>query len=211
MEYTIVEVNSESVTDDIVVVIKTLCKEALAENKHEARTNMQIDNWQNISSSLLYLLLIEKRFTPGNGGLLLLMEGPKAIGVSGYYRSDFDSGIFLMGVRSWVLKKYRFNLLIAKYLLPYQLEKIKNLGAHTVAITFNDATKPFAKLIERSNKNSESKNKFFFGREYPDIYKDMTFLKEPMRIKNVKQWVLIKQISPSQFNWAQLRWQASDE
>ena len=102
-------------------------------------------------------------------------------------------------------------MLIAKYLLPYQLEKIKNLGAHTVAITFNDATKPFAKLIERSNKNSESKNKFFFGREYPDIYKDMTFLNEPMRIKNVKQWVLIKQISPSQFNWAQLRWQASDE
>lgn len=211
MEYTIVEVNSESVTDEIINVIKNLCQEALAENKHEARTNMQIDNWQNISSSLLYLLLIEKRFTPRNGGLLLLMEGPKAIGVSGYYRSDFDSGIFLMGVRSWVLKKYRFNLLIAKYLLPYQLEKIKNLGAHTVAITFNDATKPFAKLIERSNRNSKSKNKFFFGSEYPDIYKDMTFLDEPMKIKNVKQWVLIKQLSPSNFNWSQLRWQVSDE
>lgn len=211
MKYTIIEVNSESVTDDHIEVIKDLCQEALAENKHEARTNMQIDNWQNISSSLLYLLLIEKRFTPGNGGLLLLMEDSKAIGVSGYYRSDFDSGIFLMGVRSWVLKKYRFNLLIAKYLLPYQLEKIKNLGAHTVAITFNDSTRPFAKLIERSNKNSDSKNKFFFGSEYPDLYKDMTFLNEPMKIKNVKQWVLIKQISPSDFNWSQLRWQASDE
>lgn len=211
MKYTILEVNSESVTDDLIEVIKNLCQEALAENKHEARTNMEIDNWQNISSSLLYLLLIEKRFTPGNGGLLLLLEGSKAIGVSGYYRSDFDSGIFLMGVRSWILKKYRFNLLIAKYLLPYQLEKIKNLGAHTVAITFNDATRPFAQLIERSNKNSESKNKFFFGSEYPDIYKDMTFLNEPMKIKNVKQWVLIKQISPSDFNWSQLRWQASDE
>ncbi len=206
MPYSIVEIDSDNISDEILQQLKNLCTEAVSEDKHEASANMQIENWQETPNSLLYILLIEKRFTKNHGGLLLLFKDSRVIAVSGYYRSDFDPGIFLMGVRSWVLKKDRFNLLIAKYLLPYQFEKIKALNAHTVAITFNDSTKSFAQLIERSNKNLTIKNKFFFGTDYPDFYKDMVFLKEPLKIKNVRQWVLIKKIHAYDFDWSSLHW-----
>ncbi len=206
MTYQLIEVQSENVSDDIVQKIKVFCQHALDENKHEARQNMQIENWQDCPSSLLYILLVEKRFKAQNGGLTLLMSDHSIIAVSGYYRSDFDSKIFIMGVRSWVLKKYRFNLLIAKHLIPYQFNKIKEMNGHTAAMTFNEATKSFAFLIQRSNKNLEITNKFFFGKEYPDIYKDMILISEPLKIKNVKQWVLIKKISASNFDWSVLTW-----
>jgi hypothetical protein len=206
MSYQIIEVHSENISDSTIDQIKIFCQQALYENKHEARLNMQVENWQNSPSSLLYLLLQEKRFDIKNGGLTLLMCDNSIIAISGYYRSDFDSNIFIMGVRSWVLKKYRFHLLIAKYLLPYHLNKIQQMNGHTAAITFNEATKSFAFLIERSNKNVTKENKFFFGKEYPEIYKDMVLIREPMKIKNVKQWVLIKKISASNFDWSTLKW-----
>ncbi len=73
-------------------------------------------------------------------------------------------------------------------------------------MTFNEATKSFAFLIQRSNKNLELTNKFFFGKEYPDIYKDMILISEPLKIINVKQWVLIKKISASNFDWSTITW-----
>lgn len=207
----IVEVHSDSVTKEQVDQIIQFCKEALDENKHAARENMQVDGWETKPSSLLYLLLIEKRFSEAKGGLQLLFLNEKIVAVSGYYSSDFDPNIYFIGVRSWVLKEHRFNLLIANWLLPFQLNEVQKRRGHTAAISFNDSTKSFGKLIERSNRNSDTAIKFFFGEKYPDIYRDMIFWDKPLRIKNVKQWVLIKRIAPSDFDWNSLAWQDSDQ
>ncbi|MBY0554288.1 hypothetical protein K2P97_07150 [bacterium] len=207
MQYKVIEVFSGQIEESLFEKIKDFCRLAYSEQKHEARDNMVVEGWQNQTSSLLYLLQIEKRFMPSIGGLQLLLTSDNAIvAVSGYYRSDFHPSIYIMGVRSWVLKEHRFNLLIAQYLLPYQLEKIKARAADAAIISFNESTSSFAKLIERSNKNSDAPLKFFFGENYPDIYKDMRLWKDPVKIKNVKQWILIKKLSQNEFDWNSIRW-----
>lgn len=206
MENIIVELHSDNIAIEWIEKLTEFCNLALSENKHASRENMQVENWQEKPASLLFLLLKEKRFSKANGGLLLLINNQKIIAVSGYYASSFNSAIYILGVRSWVLKEFRFNLLIANQLLPYQLQRVKNRQAYAAIITFNEANKSFAKLIERSNRNPDSASKFFFGKQYPEIYKDMIFWKHPLKIKSVKQWVLIKNLKPNNFDWNSLRW-----
>ncbi|MFZ3229645.1 MAG: hypothetical protein WA160_05540 [Pseudobdellovibrio sp.] len=211
MNYRIQELHSDNPNEEQVAKIKDFCQKAVDENKHASRANMQVDSWEEKNASLLYLLIIEKRFLKEKGGLLLLLLDDQIIAVSGYYLSSFDEKIFILGVRSWVLKKYRLNLLIANWLLPYQIEQVKIRRGHTAIISFNEANKAFAKLIERSNKNPEIKNKFFFGENYPEIYKDMIYFAKPVKIKNVKQWILIKKIEPSSFDWNSILWEEKED
>ncbi len=206
MNYKIIEIHSENVTPELFQQLLIFCRLAVDENKHEARNNMQAEGWQKNPSSLLYLLMTEKRFSESRGGLQLLLDNNEVVAISGYYRSDFNDGVYLMGVRSWVLKTHRFNLLVAEYLLPYQLAEIRKRGGHTAAISFNESTRAFAKLIERSNKSQDAKLKFFFGENYPEIYKDMALWEQPVKIKDVKQWVLIKKLLPSEFDWSSINW-----
>ena len=207
----IVEIFSDNVSSEWLEKIINFCRLAYDENKHEARNNMQVEGWQNAPSCLLYILNIEKRFSRHNGGLQLLVNDQDVImAISGYYRSDFAPEIYIMGVRSWVLKEFRHNLLIADFLLSYQLSEIKKRKAHFAIITFNESTLAFAKLIERSNKYPQAKNKFFFGDKYPELYKDMRLWPSPLKIKNVKQWILIKDLADSHFDWSALSWNESD-
>ena len=182
--------------------LKTFCQQAEKETKHASSTNMDFTTWETNTASLLYIFLREKRFRKEDGGLLLLYENEDVIAVSGFYRSDFHSDIFILGVRSWVLKDRRFNLLIGEQLLPIQIEEILKKGGKLAVLTFNDATKSFAKLIERSNRDPEAQSKFFFGERYPELYKDMVFYPNPVRIKNTRQWILIKTLKPFEFDWS---------
>lgn len=207
MSYTIVEIFSDESALEHKKALLDFCILAGAESKHDAAANMQADDWENNTASLLFLIYKEKRFKKENGGLFLLYNSSKIVAVSGFYRSDFSSDIFVLGVRTWVLKEHRHHLLIANYLLPRQIEAAKKLSAAAAVITFNDSTKSFAKLIERSNKNPEAPLKFFFGDNYPDLYKDMRLWPHPVKIKNVKQWILIKVFSPSfHYDWTALQW-----
>lgn len=210
MSFKIVEVFSENLSPDWLLKIKDFCRISYQENKHEAHINMQYEDWEKAPASLLYLLCIEKRFSIHNGGLQLLVnEGGSIVAVSGYYRSDFNDRIYIIGVRSWVLKEFRHNLLIAEYMLPYQLNEVVKRNADFALITFNESTRAFAQLIERANKNPNDSLKFFFGSKYPDLYKDMKLWPYPLKIKNVKQWVLIKSLTKSHFDWASLTWTES--
>ena len=186
--------------------LEIFCAEAGLEKEHEASANMDAKNWQNNKASLLYLLLIEKRFITGHGGLYCLYKNEEIIAVSGYYRSDFHAEIFLFGVRSWVLKKYRLNLIIAEKFLPHHLKDIKNLKGQIAIISFNETTKSFAHLIARANRSSQASSKFFFGDRYPGIYRDMIFYPQPVCIKNSKQWILIKKLDQMDFDWSKIVW-----
>lgn len=206
MIYKIVDIYSDQISQLELQEIENFCLKAEAEGKHAAAFNMQVTNWQDNNSSLLYLLLKEKRFSRDKGSVQLLYENNELVAISGFYQADFDSSIYVMGVRSWVLKQHRFNLLIATQILPHQIAKIKERGAHTAIITFNETTRSFAKLIVRSNKNPEAKLKFFFGENYPEIYKNMTLWPNPVSIKGVKQWVLIKTLKSNSFDWNIINW-----
>ncbi len=174
------------------------------EEKQVASVNMDIRNWEQNNASLLYLLLREKRFSKEKGGLFTLLNKDEVIAVSGFYQSDFNPEVYVFGCRSWVLKEHRLNLLIAEKLLPAQLVAIEHLGGKAAIISFNESTKAFAKLIERSNKSIESTKKFFFGERYPGLYHDMILHQNPVFIKNSKQWILIKYLKSFKYDWKEL-------
>ena len=88
MKYKILEIHSENVSPEVFEKLKLFCQLAVDENKHEARNNMQVEDWESNPASLLYLLMIEKRFSKSCGGLQLLVEDNEIIAVSGYYRSS---------------------------------------------------------------------------------------------------------------------------
>lgn len=204
MSYRVLEVFSEEVPEGLFKKIKDFCGEAMSEDKHEARKNMHAEDWQNHKSSLLYLLMIEKRFSSQNGGMHFLFQDDKIVACSGYYRSDFDPHIFLMGVRSWTLKEHRMQLLLTHEIIPLQLEQIKQKQGKIAVVSFNEATSSFVKLIERANQKKSGKTKLFFGDRYPDFYKDMTSLDFAVNIKGAKQWILIKKIEDYNFDWKQI-------
>lgn len=196
--------HSDDYSEEQLAALDKFCRIAGQESKHPASVNMDSSNWKTNKASLLYLLLIEGRFKKSNGGLYCYYEQDEIIAVSGFYKSDFDPDIYLCGVRSWVLKKYRLNLLLTEKIIPLQLEEISKRTGKAAVISFNDSTKSFAKLVERSNKSPESKIKLFFGNRYPKMYEDMIFHEKPVIIKNTKQWILVKYLQPHPFDWSSL-------
>lgn len=206
MSYRVRQIFSDSPTTEEINLVTSFCAESATDSKQVAAQNMAVENWEDNPASLLYLLLIEKRFSQGRGGLFLLFDEDKVVAISGYYQSDFDSATYVMGVRSWVLKEHRHHLLISDYLLPQQLKECQGLGARNIILTFNTHTKPFAHLIERGNKNPDQKTKFFFGDKFPEVYEGMVFYKHPVKIKNSKQWIMIKSLAPHDFDWSLIHW-----
>lgn len=195
---------SDEYSDEQLARLEKFCSIAGQESKHAASVNMDSRQWEENNASLLYLFLKEKRFKKNQGALYALVDQNDIIAVSGFYQADFSPEVFVFGVRSWVLKEHRLNLLVAENLLPAQLKEIETLGGKAAILSFNESTKAFAKLIERSNKNTDSKKKFFFGDRYPQLYQDMIFHEKPVLLKNSKQWILIKYLKPFQYDWSQL-------
>lgn len=199
---------SDEYTEDQLSRLEKFCTLAGQESKQAASVNMDSRHWEQNNASLLYLFLKEGRFSRSQGGLYTLLNDGEMIAVSGFYRADFHPEVFVFGVRSWVLKEFRLNLVVAENLLPEQLKEIEIRGGKAAILSFNESTKAFAKLIERSNKSAESKRKFFFGERYPDLYRDMIFYEKPVLLKNSKQWILIKYLKPFQYDWSQLEIQS---
>ena len=198
-------VYSGEISENLFSKIFSFCQKAEVEIKHNASRNMDTRNWHTNTSSLLYLLMIEKRFAKGLGGLVIVEQNNEIIACSGFYRSDFNPNVYFIGVRSWVLKNYRFNLIIAEVCLPAQIRICTQYGAKVIAISFNEQTRPFVKLIERANSTTQT-TKFFFGDNYPDIYKEMLSVPFPIKLKGVKQWILFKNLEPYFVNWDSLKW-----
>lgn len=197
----VLTVYSGEVTKEIFDQLFEFCRQAEQETRHEQHLNMRTQCWESDQRSLLYLLMTEQRFKRSNGGLCLLREDGKVTAVSGFYRSDLHADIWVMGVRSWVLKGERFQLKVARCLLPKHLEEMKALGAKMAIITFNEETRPFQLLIQHANDSLVRGAKVlrFFGpvENYPEIYHDMWARPSPVWIKKTKQWLLVKRLDPN--------------
>jgi hypothetical protein len=197
---------SDQVTPQLSEDLIRFCEQAEIEKKHAAAANMSTD-WENSPNTLLYLLHTEKRFSQDKGGLCIYREGEgqKIIAVSGFYQSHFCESIFVLGVRSWVLKGHRFQLTIAHKLIPIQIREVRALGAKQVILSFNDSTKAFYDLIIRAN-NSKTKM-FFFNEKYPETYLNFYPIEFPVKINNTRQWVLVIDLdSDFHFDWRTIQW-----
>lgn len=180
--------------DDVVQDIIEFCKEAAGANEN-ASENMSVDDWKNKGETLMYLLLIEKRFSKNKGRLDLLYNEDKIIALSGVYISDFDPLVAIGAVRGWILKEYRHTWYLGKYVFPTQCDWAQKQGAKIFLMTFNDYNLPIAKMFERS-----ANGRGVIGIKTGHFYKGMELHPKPLLIKNIFQWALKKTLEKG-FEW----------
>lgn len=198
---------SDSFTQRDFDELLNFCRKAEKEEKHAAAVNMGTEGWESRINTLLYVFAIEKRFPRSAGGLDLVYIKDELIGVSGFYRSDFSKDIFIIGVRSWIKKEYRFSFILTKASYASQTLRAQAMGAKMVAFTYNEDTRPFAAYVDRCNRDPEQHKRAPWGEAIPDFYRNMTYNEMPLKIRETKQWVLYKKLDPAFiFDWSQIQW-----
>jgi hypothetical protein len=176
---------------------------AYQEKDHPGHVNMWDENWEEKSFTLPYLIYKSERFRNGNGDMhIILDEQDNIIANAGVNISDFDPLVALSGVRSWINKEYRTQLLIGKYILPVQLSWAKEKNLKTIAISFNDYNKNLIKHITRSGlgiKKRRGPHSMFYNGQY-----EVEF---PVTINYTKQWVVYHKIDEEYIpNWELIRY-----
>lgn len=121
-------------------------------NTHQADLNMVVEDYQIKPNSLLYTLLIEKRFAANNGIFNLLYLDDKLIGLSGAYKSDFNDRVVIGGVRTYTLNDVRNSFHHSEHILPAQIAWAREQNAEVFCLTFNKYNEWLVNFIERANK-----------------------------------------------------------
>jgi len=173
------------------------------EKTYPSHINMWDENWEKKNFTLPYLIYKSERFINGHGDMhIILDEQENIIANAGVNISDFDPYVALAGVRSWVNKKYRTQLLIAKYILPKQLSWAKEKNLKSIAISFNDYNKNLVKYITRSGlgiKKRRGPHSMFYNGHH-----EVEF---PVTINYAKQWVVYHKIDEDYIpNWESIKY-----
>lgn len=183
---------SDEIDDTQLAELVVFCERAFADREKPAHVNMAAD--RKDSRTLLHILMEEKQFRKGFGGLCVKREGSEIIGLSGFYRSDFSPYVWAMGVRTWVLKEHRQAFTMSQHLFPHMWSLAQQQGAKLGYWTFNSYNKKYYEAFSQIRRYAFS------------FYEDMTFLPYPVQIRNVEQWVCYKKTdSDFKFDWASLK------
>lgn len=174
--------------DYVITDITDFCKKAEQEASQHAHENMSTVDWQNKTNTLLYTLLIEGRYDVGRGRFFLGYVDGVLAGVSGCYTYDEDPDILVCGVRCWTLPEYRVKYLHGNNIFPAQFAWGKQNNYKAGMFTFNEYNIPLLKFLKRITSGKMTAP----GLPNSDIYKDLTFSKNPINIKNVDQWIAMK-------------------
>lgn len=179
---------------DLIQVIE-LCR------KNSYIPNYEVEDWKSKNNSFLHVFLNEKRFSQERGGLLLLRDGKKLCGFSGYYRSSFNRDVYLLGVRTLVDVHYRHKLLMSSHFIPKQIDLVTG-QAKLVAFTFDlNNVKNIYHIYQEGKLNNFLKNKLA---TFPH-WERLISLDYPVLIQGTLQNVLYIKLDESfEFQWSTL-------
>ena len=188
MTYTLINITDGNYTKNQIDDIILFCREIQSNTNSNADTNMVADDYEAKTNSLLYTLLIEKRFSNNRGIFNLLYLDKKLISLSGAYKSDFDSRAVIGGVRTYTLDQYRNQFHHSEQILPAQISWARTQNAEVFCLTFNLYNEWLAKFIERAN----SGRGIVLGKPVPESL--VGFQRHPkiVKIKETKQILLKK-------------------
>ena len=205
-EYQLDSLCSEDVTVEIEKDLTEFCAQAEVDEKHPVE-NWAGRAWQTNSSTLLYCLLIEKRFSRDLGKLFILRHLGKIIAVSGVYRSDFHPQIFIGGVRTLTLPEFRSRgrqertTFHSDRLFPAQLQWAREMGAKAFLMTFNDHNFWLAQIALRAATGRAAFLGLPMGAAAQQFYEGFELCPKKLFIKFVYQHTLIKKLDP-EFNYS---------
>ena len=165
--------------------LMNLCK--IAENDNlPACENMKLANWEINSSSLLYLLVHEKRFMRPGGCFDVVYNNNKIVACSGTYVSDFSKDIIIGGTRAYTVPEFRTKYLHGNLIFPKQIQWAKDIGAKMFLLTFNSYNDWLYKFIVRGISGKGTA----FGLKFSDTYKHFKLHNKEVLIKNTPQIIL---------------------
>lgn len=199
--YSVREVFSNEISDLDIYQIVQFCDENSDHNsnykyQHHSLTQPP-NNWYDV-------MFRERRFLKNNGGLCLLFHDDALVGISGYNRSSFSPDIWISGARTLIHKNYRHNVLISKYLVPFQIDAIKKQGGKCVVWLFdahND--KSIFKIAKNGKLNVLLQNKLDMFKQI--TYSNLQFLEYPIVVNHSLQNVIYQYLDESYtFDWNSL-------
>jgi hypothetical protein len=188
-------IHSDNFDENDLVQVIELCR------RNSDIPNYEVEDWQSKKNSFLHVFLKEKRFGQERGGVVLVRDGEKLCGFSGYYRSSFHRDIYLLGVRTLVNAHYRHKLLMSSHFIPKQIELVSG-QAKLVAFTFDlNNVKNIYHVYQKGKLNHFLKNKMA---SFP-YWDRLVSLDYPVLIQGTLQNVLyIKLDELFEFEWSTL-------
>lgn len=172
-----------------------------ANSKDSAAENMWSDNWEDEPNTLPYILKHSDKFTNNSGAFHLIVDGRKIVGCGGVQIAHFNNRIALAGVRTWLTREYRNQMLIARYLLPAHKAWALKRGCKQVALTFNEYNKNLTRPFTRTRAGEDGAR---ISRRTEDMmfYYGVNELDFKVEIQYTPQWVIYEQLDPDwKFNW----------
>jgi hypothetical protein len=189
--------SDEYSVEDIIKIKKLL------EDNFDNNDNYAVENWESKPSSFLHIFLKSSRFDKGHGGVVLVEDGAKLCGISGFNRSDFHPDIYVLGVRTLIDFSYRKNLFMSTYFVPTQLELLEH-SAKIVVFLFDTRDKFNLYSVFCSGKL----NLFLFNKlkKFDHIWSNLKALEHPVYINYTNQNVLYIQLDKEfDFDWKTLK------
>ncbi len=160
--------------------------------------NMWSEDWEKDSSTLLYILNTNERFSNDRGMFHLLYDDENIIGCGGVYISDFSPRVAIAGVRTWVDKKYRNLQYIKNYILVENKNWAVKRYVDVIALSFNYYNKNLIKLFTKGMKlGTRTENHIF--------HNNFNMLEFPVMIRNTPQWVIYENLSDYRFDWESIK------
>lgn len=182
----IISINSQNWKEH-ETILKDIC--SLSEkDTSQAAKNINWKDWQSNVSSLMYKIVIKKRYDLPSGSFFVLTKENKPIACSGCYLSSWSKSVMIVGSRTWTYTKLRKNWWHGNFLLPKQIKLAKELNCKATVMTFNLYNLWLYKFIERLKQNKA----VTLGYKPSNFYKDFILLNDMYNINSTKQKIAIK-------------------
>lgn len=199
--YSVKEVFSDSITDlDRYQIIK-FCDENGVQNPNYSYQHHSLEqpnnNWYDV-------MFKEQRFSKENGGLCLLMHESEIVGISGYNRSELNPEIWISGVRTLIHTEHRHNVLISKFIVPFQIQSIKERNGKCVIWLFDAGNeKNIFRVVKNGKLNVLLQNQLEAFKK--TAYNNLQVLDYPIVVNHTLQYVIYQYLEDGYtFDWNSL-------
>lgn len=191
MTYKVIDSNSD------VDLVKQFCL-AQKRNDNFATDNVDIEDWENKTHTLLYLIFKEKRFDTPGANYFIREDLQAGVGIS---PCDFDNNVCVV-TRFYVKPAVKgIGKDIGHHLFYHALEQAEEFGYKGFVETFNEYNQLLMERNERYNRPNRHKNYAFMAKNENGVWIKHHYREPNIRItpftrfgpityRNTKQWGL---------------------
>jgi len=177
--------------------VKQFCL-AQRTNDNFANHNINVDEWETKTHTLLYLTFIEKRFDNPNAKYFIREDLQAGVGFAPF---DYDTNVCAITRFYTNLQVKGIGKDIGHHIFYHALEQAEELGYKGFVYTFNDYNELLRERTERYNRPERHKNYAFMAEKKNGVWIKYHYREPNIRItpltkfgpityKNTKQWCL---------------------